>query len=256
MKNLLSPLIIYTIGLLMMCCSPSENRDPLTLYGQTDHGSAKNCLSVAEQKNGWSLLFDGKNTNGWHGFNFKGFPDCWIIDDGVFTTTTKGGHEDLDIITDKEYRNFALSLEFKMMKGTNSGIIFQIFEDPKYKFPYETGPEFQIIDQDSWPEPLKDWQICGANYAMYPPRALPCKPVGEWNNLLLVVDGNRVTQIINGVITVQYEKYTDKWKELRASGKWAGYPDYGKFDKGHISLQNHGTQVWFRNIKLKEFKEL
>ena len=253
MKIQISALFVPLMILLLSSCTSTENRDPISLYGQINRSIAPNTLALTEKKNGWILLFDGKSTSGWHGFNLKFFPDSWIIAEGVFTTTTKGGHEDLDILTDKEYRNFALSIDFKLMKGTNSGVIFQIFEDPKYKFPYETGPEFQIIDQDGWPEPLKDWQICGANYAMYPPKSLPSNPVGEWNHILLVVDGNHVTQIINGAIVVQYEKYSDEWKKLRSSGKWANFPDYGKFDKGHISLQNHGTQVWFRNIKIKEF---
>ena len=88
---------------------------------------------------------------------------------------------------------------------------------------------------------------------MYPPKSLPCNPVGEWNQLMLVVDGNQVTQIINGVVVVVYEKYSEDWKKLRDSGKWSTFPDYGKFDEGYISLQNHGTQVWYSNIKLKEF---
>ena len=253
MKNPSTPLLLSLAILLLISWTPSEKRDPLTLYSQINRSSTPNTLAAVEKKKGWKLLFDGLTTNGWHGYNLKGFPDSWIIEDGVFTTTTKGGSESQDIITDKEYHNFAFSVDFKLMKGTNSGIIFQVNEDPKYKFPYETGPEFQIIDQANWPDPLKDWQICGANYAMYPPKALPSKPVGEWNHLMLVVDGNHVTQIINGVVVVQYEKYTDEWKKLRSSGKWADFPDYGKFDTGHISLQNHGTQIWFSNIKLNEF---
>ena len=253
MKNLTTAFLFGLLIFVMISCNPSETKDPLTLYSQIDRASASNTLSASEKSAGWNLLFDGKTTNGWHGYNLKGFADCWIIEDGVFTTTTKGGAESQDIITDSKYRKFALSLDYKMMKGTNSGIIFQICEDPKYKYPYETGPEFQIIDQANWPDPLKDWQICGANYAMYPPKSLPSKPVGEWNQLMLVVDGNQVTQIINGVVVVTYEKYSDDWKKLRDSGKWATFPDYGKFDEGYISLQNHGTQVWYRNIKLKEF---
>jgi hypothetical protein len=92
----------------------------------------------------------------------------------------------------------------------------------------------------------------GANYAMYPPKSFPAKPVGEWNHLMLVVNGNHVTQILNGVIVVEYDKYSADWKKLRDSGKWKDYPDYGKYDEGNISLQNHGTQIWFHNIKLKE----
>lgn len=254
MKNQTTPLLLSLLIVVLISWSPAEKKDALTLYGQIDRKSVPNTLVAAEKNKGWKLLFDGKTTGGWHGFNLKGFPDCWIIEDGVFTTTTKGGSESQDIITDKEYRNFALSVDFKLMKGTNSGILFQVSEDPKYKFPYETGPEFQIIDQANWPDPLKDWQICGANYAMYPPKSLPSKPVGEWNHLMLVVDGNNVTQIINGVVVAEYVKNSEEWIKLRNSGKWSAFPDYGKFDQGHISLQNHGTQVWFRNIKLNEFK--
>jgi hypothetical protein len=96
-----------------------------------------------------------------------------------------------------------LSVDFKLTKGANSGIIYQIKEDPKYKFPFETGPEFQIIDHEGWPDPLEDWQILGANYAMYPPVARPYKAVGEWSHALLVVDGNHVTQILNGQLVVE-----------------------------------------------------
>jgi len=244
--------LLGMMALFMLSFTPSEKKSPLALYGQIDRSSSPNTLSIKEEKRGWKLLFDGRTANGWHGYNLKGFPDCWVIEDGVFTTTTKGGAESQDIITDKVYRNFVLSVDFKLMKGTNSGIIFQVMEDPRYKYPYETGPEFQIIDQDNWPDPLKDWQICGANYAMYPPKSLPSKPVGEWNSLMLIVKGNHVTQIINGVVVVEYDKNSEDWTKLRNSGKWSGFPDYGKFDEGHISLQNHGTQVWYRNIKIKE----
>jgi hypothetical protein len=182
----------------------------------------------------------------------KVFPDCWKIADGTFTTTTSGSQEGLDIVTDKVYRSFAFSAEYKLDTATNSGVIFQIKEDPKYKFPYETGPEFQIIDHENWKGKLEDWQINGANYAMYPPIAKPYKPIGQWNHLFLVVDGNSVTQILNDVVVVKYEKNSEEWKKLRNSGKWANFPDWGKFDEGNISLQNHGTKVWFRNIKLKQ----
>jgi hypothetical protein len=184
----------------------------------------------------------------------KVFPDCWAIEDGTFTMVTTGSQESLDIVTNDVYRNFAFSVDYKMTKAANSGVIFQIAEDPKYKFPYETGPEFQIIDHENWNGKLEDWQTNGANYAMYPPMAKPYKPIGEWNHLFLVVDGNFVTQMLNDVVVVKYEKNSEGWKKLRNSGKWADYPDWGKFDEGHISLQNHGTKVWFRNIKIKALK--
>ncbi len=242
---LLPAVIIFSSGTV-------QDKNPLSLYSELDKNAPVNTLTLNEKINGWQLLFDGQHTTGWHGYNMTVFPDCWTIEDGAFTMTTKGGGESQDIITDKVYKSFAFSVEFKLTKGANSGIIFQVAEDPKYKFPYETGPEFQIIDHENWPEHLEDWQICGANYAMYPPKTKHFKPVGEWNRLLLVVNGNNVTQILNGEVVVEYEKYSDEWKKLRASGKWANYPDYGKYDDGHISLQNHGTKLWYRNIKIKE----
>jgi Domain of Unknown Function (DUF1080) len=238
--------------ILLFSCGSPNTKDPKSLYSELDKNDPVNTLTGKEKKKNWQLLFDGKNFTGWHGYNMQGIPDCWIIEDQALTMTTEGRAESQDIITNKIYRNFALSAEFKLTKGANSGIIFQVKEDTLYKFPYETGPEFQVIDHENWPDPLEDWQICGANYAMYPPQAKPFKPVGEWNRVLLVVDGNHVTQILNGEVVVVYDKYSDEWKKLRASGKWANFPDYGKFDEGHISLQNHGTKVWYRNIKIKE----
>ena len=125
-------------------------------------------------------------------------------------------------------------------------------EDPKYKYPYETGAEYQVIDQDNWPDKLEDWQVCGADYAMYPPKVRPYKALGEWNQVHLIVNGNKVTHILNGKVVVEFEKYSAEWKKLRDSGKWKDFPDYGKFDEGHISLQNHGTHVDYRSVKIKE----
>ena len=241
---------------LLMVAIPSRkvalNQHAFSLDAELEKDSKPNTLSQKEQQNGWALLFDGKTTQGWRGYNLRRFAPSWIIEDGCLTTISTGGKEDQDIITEKMYRNFALSVDFKLTKGANSGIIYQIKEDPKYKFPFETGPEFQIIDHEGWPDPLEDWQILGANYAMYPPVARPYKAVGEWGHALLVVDGRHVTQLLNGQLVVEYEKYSADWNKRRNSGKWADYPDYGKFDEGHISLQNHGTKVWYRSIKIKE----
>jgi hypothetical protein len=251
MKNQTAKILIL-LAVILVSFSPAKKNDPLSLNSELDKNAPVNTLTKKEANNGWKLLFDGKNFTGWHGFNMKGIPDCWMIEDQALTMTTEGRAESQDIITDQTYTKFVLSAEFKLTKGANSGIIFQIKEDPKYKFPYETGPEYQVMDHANWPDKLEDWQICGANYAMYPPKAKPFKPFGEWNQVLLVVDGNHVTQMLNGVVVVEYEKYSDEWKKLRASGKWAAFPDYGKYDEGHISLQNHGTKVWYRNLKIKQ----
>jgi len=251
MKKISLRIFICLMTLVMFACTPKVKNDPLSIYRELDLNASPNTLTGKEKESGWLLLFDG-TTAGWRGYNMSGFPDCWMIEDGCLTMTTEGGGESQDIITDKSYRSFAFSVEYKLSQGANSGIIYQIAEDSKYKYPYETGPEVQIIDHVTYPGVLEDWQSCGANYAMYPPLTKPYKPIGEWNHLLLVVNGNHVTQILNGEIVVEYEKNSEEWIKLRNSGKWSDYPDYGKYDEGHISLQNHGSRVWFRNIKLKE----
>ncbi|MDR1624802.1 MAG: DUF1080 domain-containing protein [Tannerellaceae bacterium] len=232
--------------------TPLTTADPVSLYNEIRCEAQPNTLSAGEKSAGWTLLFDGTTGTSWHGYNQQGMPDCWTLEDGSLTMQSIGGGEEQDLITDKTYKSFALSLEYKMTQGANSGVLFHVKEDSAYTFAYETGPEFQVIDHENWPDPLEDVQINGSNYAMYPPVEKPYKPMGEWNRLMLVVEGNKVTQLLNGVVTVAYEKYSDDWNQRRNSGKWADYPHYGNFDEGHISLQNHGTKVWYRNIKLKE----
>jgi len=251
MKNPGIQFLFVIMAVVILSCGKTKPKDATSLNAEISDNSAVNTLSADESEDGWILLFDGKSTDGWHGYNMKGFPDCWTIEDESLTMNSQGGQEDLDIISNKKYRDFALSLDYKLTKGANSGVLFQVAEDTLYKFPYETGPEFQVIDHENWPDPLEDWQINGANYAMYPPMKKPYKPVGEWNHLFLMVKGNSVTQILNGEIVVKYEKKSEEWNTLRNSGKWTAFPDWGKYDEGYISLQNHGTKVWYRNIKLK-----
>lgn len=237
---------------LAVSCNLQPQDEPEKLLREVYPTKKLNALSSAEKSNGWILLFDGSGPSGWRGYNMSQFPDCWMIEDQSLTMTTEGGGESQDIISEKSYRNFALSLEFRLSMGANSGIFWQVAEDTIYKYPYETAPEYQVIDHESWPDPLEDWQICGANYAMYPPISRPFKPVGEWNHAFILVNGNKVVQYLNGEKTVEYEKYSEEWNKLRNSGKWAAFPDYGKYDEGPIALQNHGTRVWYRNIKIRE----
>lgn len=251
MKKLIAVVLVLLTVTPVFIKGQKKPESPEALLSEINKKDPPNSLSSVEKKDGWQLLFDGITTKGWHGYNLKIFPDCWAVERGTLTMNTTGSAESQDIITNKVYRNFALSLEYKLTKAANSGVIYQVAEDPKYKFPYETGPEFQVIDHQNWQGKLEDWQINGANYAMYPPLVQPYKPLGEWNQLFLVVEGDSVTQILNGSVVVRYQKYSEEWTKLKNSGKWADYPDWGKFDEGYISLQNHGTKVFYRSIKIK-----
>jgi len=219
-KILISIAIVLTAGY-----TSAQQCNELSLYAELDMTTTPNTLGSLEERRGWTLLFDGKTFQNWHGYNLDSIPANWKIDDGIIKIFSKGKEESIGIVTDKEYKNFVLSLECKLSKGANSGLIFQVAEGPEYKYPYETGPEFQIIDHENWPDKLKDWQIMGANYGMYAPKSSPYKNPGEWNHLLLIVRENEVSQILNGEIVVQYEKYSDDWKNRRNRGIWDKFPD-------------------------------
>lgn len=201
----------------------------------------------------WVSLFDGKTLNGWHGFNKTGAIPNWAIEDGAMVclgaaADAHGG----DIVTDAEYENFELKWDWKITKGGNSGVMYHVIESKKYTAPYETGPEYQMIDDIGFPEKLEDWQKTGADYAMtIPNEKKKLKPVGEWNNSRIVFNKGHVEHWLNGEKIVSFNAWDDTWKNKKETGKWKEYPDYGAAKKGHIALQDHGNKVYFKNIMIR-----
>ena len=214
-----------------------------------------NALTAAERTAGWQLLFDGKSTAGWHGYNGKS-PQAWSIEEcSLKTTGTEGNYgsdKRPDLVTDREFTDFELSLDWKATKGGNSGIMYGVIEDPKYDAPWKTGPEYQLVDDVSFGQPLQPAQKAGANYAMHVPNESQktLAPLGEWNTTRIVVHGAHVEHWLNGKKVLEFERWTPEWNALRDSGKWKDAPDYGKFKTGRIALQDHGSVFWFRNVKI------
>lgn len=218
-----------------------------------------NTLSPQEKSAGWKLLFDGKSTIGWHGYNGQK-TKSWAIEDctlkSVGTEGNYGSDLRADLATDQQYENFELSIDWKTSKGGNSGVMYAVVEDPKYKAAWMTGPEYQFIDDVGFPQKLEEWQKAGANYAMHlPNNQKKLKPVGEWNNTRIVVNGSHVEHWLNGKKILQFERWNNEWTKLRNSGKWKDAPDYGLAKKGHIVLQDHGSVFWFKDIKIREIKK-
>jgi len=208
---------------------------------------APNTLSAAEESAGWRLLFDGATSAGWHLYG-GGRVVGWEIADGALVALAQDdGH---DIVTDDEFENFELVVDWKLSARANSGIFYHVVEQG-YKVIYASGPEYQIIDDDGWPSRLEEWQHTGANYAMHPPLARAAKPVGEWNHTRILVNRGHVEHWLNGAKTADYVMWTPEWEKLVAAGKWKDYPGYGRARKGRIGLQDHGNKVWFRNIKVR-----
>lgn len=234
-KTVLKIFLLAALGLSVASCSVSNN-----------------ALSKKEQSEGWQLLFDGKQIKGWHTYGGKGVVG-WEVKNGEMIALGQAGHEGAahDIVTDQEFENFELSLEWKISPGGNSGIFFNVVESPQYPTVYATGPEYQLVDDVGFPAKLEDWQKSAANYAMHPPRKSVVKPVGEFNHTRLIVNKGHVQHWLNGELIVEYDLWTPEWENLVKTGKWKDFPGYGRAKKGLIGLQDHGNQIWFRNIKIK-----
>ncbi len=216
-----------------------------------------NVLDPEEKSDGWTLLFNGKNTTGWRGYNRTDMPKGWHVENGCLVTSSTGGDELTgDIITVDQYEDFELYLEWAISPGGNSGIFFHVLEGD-YPAAYFTGPEYQLIDDVGFPHKLEEWQQAGANYAMHDadPVKKKLKPVGEFNSSRIRVESGHVTHWLNSEIIVEYDLWTEEWFRLSREGKWKDYPRYGLARKGHIGLQDHGSPIRFRNIKIKDLTD-
>jgi len=246
MKTTLIPTIAAVV--LAVCgCGPKEQ--------------APNTLTKAEIEEGWKLLFDGQTTDGWRSPKSDSFPEAgWTVEDGMLVVSENGGAESThggDIITVKQYKDFWLSVDFKITPGANSGIKY--FVRPDLYNPGEAsaiGCEFQILDDELHPDAKlgKDgnrtlaslYDLITADKA-----SVPFDKEG-WNTAWVKVNGNHVEHWLNGVKVVEYERNTPEFNELVAGSKYKNWDNFGNHVTGHILLQEHGSRVYFRNVKILE----
>jgi len=224
----------------------------VTFLTVTAQNEKINTLSENEKKEGWRLLFNGKNLDGWRTFQGKEISG-WKVVDGVLNNSGVGSDHGGDIITREKFQNFELSLEWKIAPQSNSGIFYHVNEKIGTAI-YESGPEYQLIDDKGWPDRLRDDQYSGANYGMHAPKNAVVKELSEWNQTRIIVIDAHVQHYLNGVKVVDYQLWDNDWKLLKEKGKWKDYPYYGMARKGQIGLQDHGGLAQFRNIKIKVIK--
>ena len=214
----------------------------------------------APQQEEWVALFDGETMNGWHQYNGDGVGEEWTVENGVMTFEPKEnrqwGDGGKNIVTDKEYTNFVLSIEWKVSEAGNSGIFWGVKEDDAYGEPYVTGPEIQILDNERHPDALANpkFHQAGALYDLVQPTADVCRPAGEWNHVLLTVDhtANKGSVVLNDTEIVTFPLHGEAWDKLVANSKFKDWEGFGAFKTGRIGLQDHDDRVSFRNIKIKE----
>jgi hypothetical protein len=204
--------------------------------------------TVAQNGRGWVVLFDGHSTAAWRGFRMTSFPtNCWVIDGDALKTVP--GHE-VDLVTRKPYRDFELELEWKVAVAANSGIMFHVTEAGKET--WETGPEMQVVDDDHTDDGKDPLTSAGALYDLVAPTNKHLHPAGQWNRARLLVKGQHVEHWLNGNKILEYELGSSEFKRLVAKTKFKDMPEFARHVTGSIALQNHGGEVWFRNVRVRK----
>ena len=236
------------------------------------------CAESSKNKSSeWINLFDGSSLEGWRAYNGDQMPPGWKIVDGILTFTTAQileqdydykGSRDI-IYGAEEFDNFELYVEWKIPPGGNSGVFYHVKEG--YQGPSLVSPEYQLIDDENYakihdltsyntqfgvlnPSDLQDWQKTAADYAMYTPDPTikSLNPAGEWNSTKIVFTPDNVEHWLNGKKVLSFVPWSEDWYKKRNSGKWNNAPDYGKYKTGYIGFQDHGSNLSFRNIKIKK----
>lgn len=207
----------------------------------------------AADEGGFTVLFDGTEESAkknWRGFKKEELPAGWAVEDGAIVLKEK---EQGDIISRERYGDFELRLEWMVGEAGNSGIIYRVSESGEgADATYLTGPEYQVLDDAAAADNKTTLTRAGALYGIYPaPDPSPVKPAGEWNEARIILKGNHVEHWLNGQKIVEAKIGSDDWKARLARSKFATWPRFAKESEGHIALQDHGDEVWYRNIRVK-----
>ncbi len=242
----MKPGTLFLFVPVFAACGSSAGAPPSPESGMPSRTAAPNTLTPAEQQAGWRLLFDGRTTGGWRGYRSSGMPAGWQVVDGALTRVAQAS----DIVTEEQFGNFDLSLEWKLTTpGGNSGIFYRATEGLDQI--YFSGPEMQVLDDDVHPDGKSQLTSAGAAYGLYPAPRGAVKPLGQWNTARILVDGDRVVHWLNGVKMADYVLGSADWQARVDQSKFAKWSEYGRARRGYIGLQEHGNPVAFRNIKIR-----
>lgn len=207
------------------------------------------CIVVSSAD--WTTLFDGKSTAAWRGYKQADFPaKGWEVKDGTLHHVAGGGGGDL--VTREKYDSFELRFDWKVAEGANSGVMYRVSE--AFNAPYETGPEYQVLDDAKHPDGRNPKTTASSLYALIAAQGKELKPVGEWNKARIVVRGSHVEHWLNKKKVVEYELGSDALKALIAGSKFKDMPRFAQEPTGHICLQDHGDSVWYRKIRVRKLK--
>jgi hypothetical protein len=252
-----SLLMIAAVGLFASCNNEGETSNTNDTSTAEPPAATATLLTDEEVKEGWVSLFDGETTKGWHKYGGAPVGAAWKVENGMLRLDANqkenwqikdGG----DIITDEEYENFHLKLEWKIDTCGNSGVIFYIHEDTaKYEWPWMTGPEMQVLDNKCHPDAKIVKHRAGDLYDLITSSPETVKPANEWNVAEIKSENGQLEFYLNTVKIVSTKMWDEAWKQMVAGSKFKDMKDFGTYKKGRIGLQDHGNNVWFRNIKIR-----
>ncbi|HRI79070.1 MAG TPA: DUF1080 domain-containing protein [Cyclobacteriaceae bacterium] len=216
----------------------------------------QNTLTEREKMEGWKLLFDGKSTSGWHYYNGSATGSAWKISEGSIYLDVDGKVKGVNgnLVTDQEFENFELNIDWNISACGNSGILFNVVEDAKYSEPFLTGPEMQVLDNTCHPDAKIIKHQAGELYDLIASQKVSVKPAGEWNVSRIISNKGHLEFWLNGVKQIETTMYTPEWDAMVAGSKFKTMPGFAKARKGKICLQEHGNKVAYRNIKIRELK--
>lgn len=246
--------LIITGGLLLNSCGQAPRTDEVA-----EEEVALNELTPEEKEQGFILMFDGETTEGWRGYQSETFPESgWVIEDGALQVIGAGvgeaGGAGGDIIYDQKFKDFHLILEWKVSDGGNSGI-FYLAQELEGEPIWKSAPEMQILDNERHIDAglgVDGNRKAGSLYDLIPAKPQNTKPAGEWNIAEVMVYRGTVVHRQNGEVVLEYHIGTADWDRMIADSKFAEFPEFGKYREGYIGLQDHGDDVWFRNIRIRE----
>ena len=234
------------IAFLLIGCQNSETHDE-----GTENHEAEGHEDAAENhdnEHAWMSLFDGESFEHWRGYAQEEMPEGWVIDEGAMYASEPG--HGMDIVSRDTYTSFVFELEWKVLEGGNSGIMWHV-DEAAGDYPWMTGPEYQILDDNAFNDGAVDKNSAGSNYDVFSPSEDASTEPGDWHSTRIVVDGNHVEHWLNGVKVVEYEKGSADWAEKVAGSKWADMESYGSTSTGRIAFQGDHGAVWFRNLRIR-----
>lgn len=209
--------------------------------------TALNAQSSTDNNGRVEVLFDGSSLDHFQGYTDAKIGSGWQIADGALMFDGTGGGQ--DIMTKRQYENFELSFDWKVVEGANSGVMYRVTTGDSA--PYLSGPEYQILDDAHHQDGRNTSTSAASLYGLYAPEKKRLKPVGSWNSAKIVVDGDRVEHWLNGTKVVSAEFGSDDWNRRVANSKFKDWKKFAASKSGHICFQDHGDKVWFRDIKIR-----